>query len=150
MATACAGPILSCKIGELYIIRIKDAGIAIRKEGYFLYCRVQKRVGGGGRTWARTHKRKLALRNWTFFVIEKYVEDANQDEKDVPDLVESITRPTDPVKEELRRNLYRMNQFTNDPNYPENQRIQGSNLLGVRKSNGFLPEATASLLASKF
>ena len=50
---------------------------------------------------ARTHKNKLTLRKRYFFVIEKYVEDAKQDEKHVPDLLESIMRPTDPVKEEL-------------------------------------------------
>ena len=35
--------------------------------------------------------------------MEKYVEDAKQNEKSVPDLLESIMRPTDPVKEELRQ-----------------------------------------------
>ena len=49
------------------------------------------------------HKNKLTLRKRHFFVIEKYVEDVKQDEKDVPDLPESIMRPADPVKEELRR-----------------------------------------------
>ena len=33
--------------------------------------------------------------------MEKYIEDARQEEKDVPDLLEAIMRPTDPVKEEL-------------------------------------------------
>ena len=33
--------------------------------------------------------------------MEKYIEDAKQDEKHVPDLLESKMRPTDPVKEEL-------------------------------------------------
>ena len=33
--------------------------------------------------------------------MKKYIEDAKQEEKDVPDLLESIMRPTDPVKEEL-------------------------------------------------
>ena len=46
-----------------------------------------------------------------FFVTEKYVEDVKQDEKSVPDLAESIMRPTDPVKEELRRILCKMAQF---------------------------------------
>ena len=46
----------------------------------------------------------------TLFLIEKYIEDARQDEKHVPDLLESIMRPTDPVKEELRRNLMKMYQ----------------------------------------
>ena len=45
-------------------------------------------------------KRKLYLRKRHFFVMEKYIEDARQDEKHVPDLLEVIMRPTDPVKEE--------------------------------------------------
>ena len=49
----------------------------------------------------RDTKRKLYLRKRHFFVIEKYIEDARQKEKHVPDLLESIMRPTDPVKEEL-------------------------------------------------
>ena len=55
---------------------------------------------------------KLTLRKRHFVVMEKYVEDVKQDEKSVPDLVESIIRPTDPVKEELRRNLCKMNKFS--------------------------------------
>ena len=43
--------------------------------------------------------------------MEKYIEDARQEEKDVPDLLEAIMRPTDPVKEELRQNLCKMTQF---------------------------------------
>ena len=54
---------------------------------------------------------KLTLRKRHFFVIEKYIEDARQEEKDVPDLLEAIMRPTDPVKEELRQNLMKMSQF---------------------------------------
>ena len=48
-------------------------------------------------------KRKLSLGKRCFCVIEKYVEDVKQDQKTVPDLVESIMSPTDPAKEELRR-----------------------------------------------
>ena len=59
----------------------------------------------------RDTKRKLYLRKRHFFVIEKYIEDARQDEKHVPDLLESIMRPTDPVKEESRQNLFKLNQF---------------------------------------
>ena len=44
---------------------------------------------------------KLTLRKRHFFVLEKYVEDVKQKEKDVPDLLEAIMRPTDPVKEKL-------------------------------------------------
>ena len=43
--------------------------------------------------------------------MEKYSEDARQDEKHVPDLLESIMRPTDPVKDELRQKLSKMTQF---------------------------------------
>ena len=56
-------------------------------------------------------KRNLYQGKTHFFVIEKYVEDVKQEEKDVPDLLEAIMRPTDPVKEELRQNLCKMNQF---------------------------------------
>ena len=49
----------------------------------------------------RDTKRKLYQRKNNFFVIEKYIEDARQEAKDVPDLLEAIMRPTDPVKEEL-------------------------------------------------
>ena len=43
--------------------------------------------------------------------MEKYFEDARQDEKHVPDLLEAIMRPTDPVKEELRQKLSEIDQF---------------------------------------
>ena len=43
--------------------------------------------------------------------MEKYIEDARQEEKDVPDLLESIMRPTCLVKEELEPNLMKMDQF---------------------------------------
>ena len=56
-------------------------------------------------------KRKLSRRKRHCFVIEKYVEDVKQEEKDVPDLLESIMRPTDPVNEELRQILCKMRQF---------------------------------------
>ena len=43
--------------------------------------------------------------------MEKYIEDARQDEKHVPVLLEAIMRPTDPVKDELRQNLSKIDQF---------------------------------------
>ena len=64
---------------------------------------------------------KLTPRKRHFFVIEKYIEDARQDEKHVPDLLEAIMRPTDPVKEELRQNLFKMIQFR-----PQIQKIKVS------------------------
>ena len=56
---------------------------------------------------------KLTLRKRHVFVVlvGKYVEDAKQDEKHVPDLLESIMRPTCLVKEELRPILFKMSQF---------------------------------------
>ena len=65
------------------------------------------------REWKRcvpTQKNKLTLSKIHVFVIEKYVQDVRQDEKHVPDLLESIMRPTDPVKEELRPISFKMCQ----------------------------------------
>ena len=53
----------------------------------------------------------MTLRKRQFFVIEKYVEDVKQKEKDVPDLLEAIMRPTCLVKEGLRQNLMKMTKF---------------------------------------
>ena len=68
----------------------------------------------GWRGWAsggNDTKRKLYLRKRHFFVMEKYIEDARQEEKDVPDLLEAIMRPTCLVKEELRHFLFKINEF---------------------------------------
>ena len=43
--------------------------------------------------------------------MEKYNGDVRQDEKHVPDLLESIMRPIDPVKEELQQKLSKIDQF---------------------------------------
>ena len=43
--------------------------------------------------------------------MEKCFEDVRQDEKHVPDLLESIIQPPDPAKEELRQKLFKMIQF---------------------------------------
>ena len=48
--------------------------------------------------------------------MEKYIEDAKQEEKDVPDLLEAIMRPTSLIKEELRQILFKMSQFRPDMN----------------------------------
>ena len=42
------------------------------------------------------------------------MEDVRQDEKHVPDLMEAIMRPTDPVKEELRQKLFNITQFESE------------------------------------
>ena len=84
----------------------------------FLYCRVQKSIlqapemsWRGWTTQAADTKRKLYPRKNNFFVMEKSIEDANQEEKDVPDLLEAIMRPTCLVKEELQPNLSKLSQF---------------------------------------
>ena len=43
--------------------------------------------------------------------MEKCIEGARQEEKDVPDLLEAIMRPTCLVKEELHQNLMKMYKF---------------------------------------
>ena len=40
--------------------------------------------------------------------MEKYIEHVRQDEKHVPDLLEAIIKPTDPVKEEFRQKLFKI------------------------------------------
>ena len=83
--------------------------------------------------------------------MEKCFEDLRQDEKHVPDLLESIMRPTYPVKEELWPNLFKTIQFDpNDQNYVKKSRKSRFQLFGFRKSKVFAPQANASLLTSKF
>ena len=76
--------------------------------------------------------------------MRKYVQDSKQEEKDVPDLLEAIMRPTCPVKEELRPILFKIMQFGSKI---KKSRFQ---LFGFRKSKVFLPEANARLLATWF
>ena len=59
--------------------------------------------------------------------MEKYNEDARQDEKHVPDLLEAILRPSDPVKDELRQKLSQIDQF-------------GSKITKMRVSKFWIPE----------
>ena len=59
--------------------------------------------------------------------MEKCFEDARQDEKHVPDLLEAIMRPIDPVKEELRQKLFKIDQF-------------GSKIKKMRVSKFWIPE----------
>ena len=63
--------------------------------------------------------------------MEKYIEDVKQEEKDVPDLMEAIMRPTDPVKEELRQILSKLSQF-------------GSKITKIRVSTFWIPEVRCS------
>ena len=100
------------------------------------------------REWKRcvdTQKNRKTYQKDIFLTcIETYFEDARQDEKHMPDPLESIMRPTDPVKEELRPILLKMIQFGSKI---EKVRAQ---LFGFRKSRASPPESNASLLASKF
>ena len=59
--------------------------------------------------------------------MEKCFEDLRQDEKHVPDLLESIMRPPDPVKDELRQKLFEIDQF-------------GSKITKMRVSKFWIPE----------
>ena len=70
---------------------------------FFLYCRVWNEL----EDVVALCDTELILKHC--FVIETYVEDVKQDEKHVPDLLESIMRPTCLVKEELRTNSCKSN-----------------------------------------
>ena len=54
---------------------------------------------------------KMTLRKKILFLMEKYIEDARQDEKHVPDLLESIIQLPGLVKEELRSILFKISHF---------------------------------------
>ena len=96
--------------------RIKDAGIAIRhSRGYTLFYTAGS--GNGLEEVDTVCPGKLTPRKRHFFVIEKYIEDARQEEKDVPDLLESMIQPPGLVKEELRPILFKMNKF--EPEIPK-------------------------------
>ena len=109
--------------------RIKDAGIAIRhSRGRILFYTAGSRNGlervagiGPG------HKKEVVPKKNTFFVIEEYIEDAKQDQKVVPDLVESIMKGSGLVKEELRPILFKLNQF-------------GSKITKIKVSTFWIPE----------
>ena len=62
-------------------------------------------MGGGGAGTQDLEKKKH------LFVIEKHIEDARQDEKHVPGLLEAIIQPPGPVKGELRPILFKISFF---------------------------------------
>ena len=59
--------------------------------------------------------------------MEKYNEDARQDEQHVPDQLEAIIPLPGPVKEELRQKLFKIDQF-------------GSKITKMRVSKFWIPE----------
>ena len=77
-------------------------------------------------------------------LIEKCFEDVRQDEKHVPDLVEAIIQPTDPVKEELRQKLCKIDKFGSKI---KKMRVS---TFGFRKSEVFPPEANTTFSPSRF
>ena len=74
-----------------------------------------------------THKKTENHLKKILFSYGKYIEDVRQDEKHVPDLLESIMRPPDPVKEELRQKLSKIDKF-------------GSKIKKMRVSTFWIPE----------
>ena len=93
--------------------RIKDARKAIRhSRGGISFYTAGSRNGLKGWTSGDTEtKRKLIQRKRHFFVMENILRTSDRMTKHVPHLLESIMRPTDPVKEELRSSLLEISQF---------------------------------------
>ena len=91
-----------------------------------------------------TRKNKLTLRKCHLVFIEKSIEDVKQDQRTVPDLVESVIKPTDPVKEELRRILCKWN------NLGPKSKNSTFYFLDVRRIDGVPPEANTASEPSKF
>ena len=74
---------------------------------YFFYTAGSRnRFEGMESVWTRTQKQKTISKGY-FFLMEKCFEDARQDERHVPDLLEAIMRPTDPAREELRPSSFK-------------------------------------------
>ena len=92
--------------------RIKDAGKAIRHSQGYTFS-IPQGPETDFREWKRcvdTQKKQKTISNGHFFLMGKYFEDARQDEKHVPDLLEAIIQPPGLVKEELQPMLFKMIQ----------------------------------------
>ena len=79
---------------------------------YFFYTAGSRNRFEGMEPVATHTKKEKTVSKRHFFLMKKYFEDARQDRKHVPDLLESIMRPTDPVKEELRQKLFKITQIS--------------------------------------
>ena len=77
---------------------------------------------------------KLTVRKRYVFRIEKYIEDAKQDEKHVPDLLEAIIQPPGLVREEVRPIFFKMTRFI-----PEITKIEP-----ILQKSGFGPKVKSS------
>ena len=89
---------------------------------------------------------KLNLRKRHVFLTEKYFEDARQDEKHVPNLLEAIVQPPGPVKDELRQKLFKITQFGSKIKKNESFKILDS---GISKFSHRRPMPAFSLVSFK-
>ena len=80
----------------------------MREEGYFSILQDPEM---GWKGYGAVATPTVDPKKKTRFLVKTYIEDFRQDEKHVLDLLESIMRPTDPVKDELRQKLFKMIQF---------------------------------------
>ena len=78
---------------------------------YFFYTAGSRNRFEGMESVCTHTKKQKNISQRHYFLMEKCFEDARQDEKHVPDLLEAIMRPIDPVKEELRQKLSKIDQF---------------------------------------
>ena len=107
--------------------KLRVLRFAIGKEGYFPILQgLEMRWRGLAAVRRHAHKEVVPKKKY-FFVVEKYLEDAKQDENHVPGLLEAIMRPTGLVKEDSRPILSKMNQF-------------GSKIVEIMVSTFWIPE----------
>ena len=88
-------------------------------------------------TVCRHTKKHKTISKIYVFGIDKYFEDVRQDEKHVPDLLEAIIQPTDPVKDELRQKLFKIDQFGSKIAKIRDPKIPKLHFSDVRKNPGF-------------
>ena len=97
---------------------IKDAGIAIRhsRERILFYTAGSKNGLEGVETVCPgTPKEVVPKKNTVFcYYNKKYVEDVKQNEKDAPDLLELLMRPSGTIKEKVRRILCKLREFISE------------------------------------
>ena len=93
--------------------------------------------------WVSEHKNTKPYKKH-IFLFDKLFEDVRQDEKHVPDLLESIIQPPGPVKEELRQKLFKITQFES-----RIERVRVSTF-GFRNSEVFAPQANTTFSPCRF
>ena len=90
---------------------MRETRLGIRVEGYFSILQGPEMGWSGWTSGGTRHKKEVVPKKKTCIIIGNYVEDVKQDEKHVPDLLESITRAPYLVKEELRPILFKKDLF---------------------------------------